>query len=376
LKKTLIHLADYTGSYGGNFIASLVYLDKMLKLYNWRQVLVFSDIIKNKPWVQYLVNLKVPIYFLPKASRIRLTKDVYEIVNRENAQILHTHFSTFDFPAWAAKRLRRFNRHFCEVIWHVHSPYPRKPFIANRLRDGIRFHIARNLYKIVVSEGGQLNLLDRGLSLNKTLVIPNGIDLKRALQTTETKESMCHQFSLDNDLILLQLGWDPIGKGVDISLKAVENLVSHKIKIRLLLVGTEKLHKYVDSLYGSSPPAWLKILPVTEHIANYFQVADVFVSASRAEGFSYAVGEAMYYGLPVISSDIRGLEWAHSSLGVFFFPNEDVKGLEEAVISITKLSDNEKKELISQNSKLISNEYSLDIWGKRIVDLYEKIIRQ
>lgn len=372
---TVIQFADYGGSYGGNFIASLTSLDQSLKTANWRQVLVFTDIAKNREWVASLARLGIPIYFVSKKSRLKLTQAVYAIAKGENAQILHTHFSTFDFPAWAAKRLRRFNRHFCEVIWHVHSPFPRKSSIVNRLKDTIRFNIARDLYQIVVSEGGLQNLLDRGVSLKNTLVIPNGIDLKRAIQTTDTPDSIRRHFSIDNDeFVLLQLGWEPIRKGVDISLQAVESLLGIGLKVRLLLVGTELLQQYVEGLYGSSPPAWLKILPFAEYIANYFQVADVFVSPSRAEGLPYSVAEAMYYGLPVISSDIRGMEWAHASPGVLFFPNENVKGLEAAVVNVTKLSGNEKKELISQNRKLITNEYSLDIWGKRIVDLYERLL--
>jgi glycosyltransferase involved in cell wall biosynthesis len=375
MDKTVIQFADYGGSYGGNFIASIVSLNTILKLSNWRQVFVFTDVIKNKKWVESLANYGIPIYFVSKKSRIKLTKAVYEIVNRENAQILHTHFSAFDFPAWAAKRLRRLNGHCCEVIWHVHSPFPRKSSLANRLKDAIRFTIARDLYQIVVSEGGLQNLLDRGISLTKTVVIPNGIDLKHAIQTTETPDSIRRHFSLDKgNVVLLQLGWEPIRKGVDISLRAVESLVNQGLKVGLLLVGTELLHQYVDGVYSSSPPAWLTILPFTEHIANYFQVADVFVSASRAEGLPYSVAETMFYGLPVISSDIRGLEWAHASPGVLFFPNEDVKGLEAAIINVTKLSHNEKKGLISQNRKLVANEHSIAIWGERIASLYEKII--
>jgi glycosyltransferase involved in cell wall biosynthesis len=374
MKKTIIQLADYGGSYAGNFIASLIFLNNILNKSNWRQVLLFTNIAKNRAWIESLIKLEIPIYFVSKNSRLMLVKRVNEIVRRENGQILHTHFTTFDFPAWMVKQIRKNNNLLCEVIWHVHSPAPRRSSISNRIKDFIRFYVARDVYKIVVSQGGLQNLLERGLSLHKTHVIPNGIDLKRAVQTTETKESICHQFSLDKDsLTLLQLGWDPIGKGVDISLSALEELRNCNFNIQLLLVGTERLQRYIAEFYGASIPSWLKILPFTEHIANYFQVADVFVTASRAEGFSYAVGEAMYYGLPVISSDIRGLEWAHSSPGVVFFPNQDVKGLINAITNVTTWPYHKKNKLIFYNKELIRNQYSVNIWGKKIVGIYENI---
>jgi glycosyltransferase involved in cell wall biosynthesis len=373
-ENTVIHFADYGGPYGGNFIASLGSLNQLLQSAGWRQVLVFTDIAKNRAWVASLASLGIPLYFVSKKSRLKLTHAVHAMVKRENAQILHTHFSTFDVPAWMVKIVRRLDKQFCEVIWHIHSPSPRRDRVANRLKDAIRFSLGRSVYKIVVSEGGRQNLLDRGLTRHKTLVVPNGIDLQRARQTTRTREAIRRQFALDSGgPVLLQLGWDPIGKGVDFSLQAVENLVSSGVEVRLLLVGAELLQRYIRDRYGSAPPAWLKLLPFTEHIADYFQVADIFVSASRAEGFPYSVGEAMAYGLPVIASDIRGLEWAHASPGVVFFPNEDVSGLANAVTKISNWSDNKKQKAISANRAHIEHNYSLDNWGRKMLDLYERI---
>ena len=42
------------------------------------------------------------------------------------------------------------------------------------------------------------------------------------------------------------------------------------------------------------------------NISNQYCAADVFISASRCEGLPFCVMEALYFGLPVIASDIKG----------------------------------------------------------------------
>jgi glycosyltransferase involved in cell wall biosynthesis len=376
MKNTVLHFADYGGPYAGNFISSLTALAEVLKTSGYRQVLVFSDIAKNQPWLKELYQKEKYIYIIPKTSTFQMIKDINKIVKKENAQILHTHFITFDLSAWIVMKLRKLLGYSCSVIWHMHSPLPVKSSIVRWLKDTVKYRIVgKDVYSVVVSAGGFQTMLESGLRENRAYMIPNGIDIiKRIIQSTKTRIEMHQEFSVDDNIVLLHLGYNPILKGVDILLQSAKDLINHGLKIKILMVGTEALTEYVENLYGLNPPNYLRILPPAANIVDYFQGSDIFVSSSRAEGFSYAVAEAMSFGLPIVSSDIRGLEWAQESEGVEFFPNEDVEGLTEAIKKVIKWSPEEKKEKILANQKLIEGKYSIEIWAEQISELYKNIL--
>jgi glycosyltransferase involved in cell wall biosynthesis len=375
MRNTVLHLAYYAGPYSGNFISSLTALDEVLNNSGYRQVLVFPDIAKDRPWLRELYKKEINIYLIPTNSTFQMVKDVYKIAKKENAKILHTHFTTFDLKAWIVKMLSKCMGHSRSIIWHIHSPSAEEFSIVRWLKDTVKYRIiGKDLYTVVVSAGGFQNMLGRGLIENRSFMIPNGIVIKRILQSTKTRKEMRQEFFADDDLVILHLGWDPIRKGVDILLQSGEDLINQGLKIKILLVGTEALAEYVENLYGLNPPNWLRVLPPTENIVDYFQGSDIFVSSSRAEGFSYAVAESMSFGLRIVSSDIKGLEWAHESEGVEFFPNEDVRGLTEAIKKVINWSPEKKKAAISANQKLIVDKYSIEIWAEKISILYNFIL--
>ncbi|MCL2069146.1 MAG: glycosyltransferase, partial [Oscillospiraceae bacterium] len=62
----------------------------------------------------------------------------------------------------------------------------------------------------------------------------------------------------------------------------------------------------------------VRFLGHEEDISKLYAQADVLVSSSRCEGLPFCVMEALYFGLPVIASDIKGhrdlIEHAYNGL--------------------------------------------------------------
>jgi glycosyltransferase involved in cell wall biosynthesis len=375
VRKTVLHLADYGGPYAGNFILFLKALHKTLVSVDWREVLIFSEIARGRPWLKELEKEGIPIYFLPVTSSWRMAHALEIIATHEKAHIFHTHFTAFDISAWIALKLRKLKGQNCNLIWQVHSPVKVKHSFSRRIKDRIKFRfMGEDAQIVVVSEGGWHTMHERGMIAERSQVIVNGIDLERKCQVTKTRNEVRGEFAFqDDNVVLLLLGWDPLTKGVDLTLEALKNLRQHDNKIKLMVVGTDELEKYLSKLYGATLPDWLKIAPPTESIYNYYAAADIFVSASRNEGFPYAVAEAMWSGLPVVLSDIPGLKWAQEASGATFFPSGDSRELARAIAEILTWPPEKRQLFVSANQALIMEKYNLKICADRFLDLYKNI---
>jgi len=335
--KSIVHIADYGGPYSGNFISSLQALKVAVQREGFRLVLVFSDIARNRPWLAE-VEGNVSVHFMPKvASLPALVLRLLRILERENAAVLHTHFTTYDVAAWFAATIMRPYRKI-GVIWHVHSDFPLKRSPARYLKDFLKLRFmarARNTHVVAVSDGVYNSLLNRGLTPQKVEVIPNGIDVARALKVSSSRGEMRLAFGIpENTFVILAFGWEPRTKGVDICLEACQALVREGLDIRLILVGGEQLEEFVRNWTPKSYPTWLHVVQPRECVGDFYSTADVFFAGSRWEGFPYSVGEAMACGLPVVTSNIPGLTWARSCPGVVSFDAGDTRG---AIVALKKV---------------------------------------
>lgn len=100
-----------------------------------------------------------------------------------------------------------------------------------------------------------------------------------------------------------------------------------------------------------------------------YKSANIFIQASRKETFSYAVCEASYMGMPVISSDIAGLEWAHMLPTVTFFENENVEELYNLMKTFLDGKQFVEKDY-NQTKAIINSDYTIHAWAHKIMRIY------
>jgi glycogen(starch) synthase len=69
-----------------------------------------------------------------------------------------------------------------------------------------------------------------------------------------------------------------------------------------------------------------------QHVAHWYEVADILVVPSRYEPFGMVVLEGMLYGLPIVAADVGGPAaiLAHGQTGLLF-PPRDVQALSAAL---------------------------------------------
>lgn len=125
----------------------------------------------------------------------------------------------------------------------------------------------------------------------------------------------------------------------------------------------------IDSLGGET--SWLHILPQTDRIEELFEKASCFVSASVHETFSNAIAEAVYYGLPVIQSDIPCTAWNLPSETTTYFQSGNFNDLARAMKQRINANSTDLSQDLRQASEDIKLYHSIDGWANTICEYYE-----
>lgn len=375
-RSTIMHLADFAAPYRGGFIASLNALNAALSDSGLAQLAVFPDRARARDWFEDWQGPTLP----DKGSPYKLARAIAALAASNNVKIIHTHYTRFDIPAYVARRLLGRGRKV-EVIWHVRSMPAETGHssLSRRLKDFVKLGlISKQVHIVAVSEGVAEMLHQRGLRpRERTIVVPNGLDTRRALASTRLREELRALLGIsEKSRVLLLFGWEPHRKGVDIATEAVGQLVMEGRDLVLLLVGTDLLEAYVEQMYGTRVPDWLRVVPPQENVADLYRVADVFVAASRAEGFSYAVGEAIVNELPVCLSDIPGHQWAAKMPTAALFRSEAASDCTATLRKVLNWSANDIRSRGSASKDEIEKCFSIDAWCKQMLNIYHDILQR
>ena len=102
---------------------------------------------------------------------------------------------------------------------------------------------------------------------------------------------------------------------------------------------------------------------------------DIYVSASRGEGMSNAVMEAMQHALPIVGSRVAGTPELldHGAAGCLFEPG-DVNGLADAILDLAR--DPAKRRRLGAAAEVrIREEFSEELMVRRTLEVYARAAR-
>lgn len=354
---TVLQVCAFGAEHPGNFIASLEALERALASKGVKTIYAFVERAADKDWCKEICK-RTKVYFLPEAkARIlpktyQITRDIY---NENEVDIVHTHFELYDIPATVTAPKT------AKIFWHLHDPI--------MPGNGLRSILWKLQYGCVGKRATLLSVADYyrnvavglGFPKGQTELVLNGIDLNRI---TKKLSDVIPEYDF------LTFGWDFERKGDDLIIRACDKLAKEGYRFRLLLNGNESTWTKLDEFLEGRTPAYLVKGNPIENVSELFENSKVFIQASRRETFSYAVCEAAYSGLPVISSDIAGLEWAHNLPTARFFENEDVEGLYNQMKAFLD-GENATDCDICASQEYIKANLSVDAWAQNIIAYYD-----
>lgn len=230
----------------------------------------------------------------------------------------------------------------------------------------VEFSINQSDAVTAVSESLKQQTLDSFKMEKEIHVIPNFIDFKRFGKTENL--NLRRQFADDHEKLFIHISNFRKVKRIDDAL-AVFKKVIQKIPAKFLLVGDGPERPRLESLCRD----WnlcheVKFLGKQDMVEELLSVSDIFLLPSEHESFGLAALEAMACEVPVISSNVGGLnEVIVDGQTGFTCKVGDIEYMYQKCLHI--LSD----EKTHQSFRRASIERAHDFDMEKVLPLYEKL---
>jgi glycosyltransferase involved in cell wall biosynthesis len=309
------------------------------------------------------------VQFLPHDVWLR-PGSLLKIARDANARLVHSHFTWLDVESLYAGR-----RIGVPVIWQVDNGLLDYP-LAHRLQDLVKARLLGRACDAVVAVSDHVanDLRRRGFPSRKLVVLQNALDLEQFRDpVVHRDESRRHLGVAEDAFVVVSFCWPPFTKGADVLLRAVARLADEvrDRPLAVVAVGEKpQLEQFVRERNGTMP-RWLSIVPPVEDVTDVFGAADAFVSASRVEGFSYAVAEAMACGLPIVGSDIPGTSHFWPAPCFLSYPVEDADALAACLRAVIAHGGREQG---AANRRWAFEHLQLGRLVDETIELYERLL--
>jgi succinoglycan biosynthesis protein ExoA len=203
------------------------------------------------------------------------------------------------------------------------------PFARTRRLAWAR-RMARRFERVVALASGSVeNLKAAGFDAGRIVYIPNGIDPERF----RPREGP----SPGTEVVVAAVGRLVAAKGLDVLLRAWARVSRTSPRARLHLIGDGPLRAELERTVGELDLPRVTFVGSVNDVPDRLRGADVYVSASRTEGMSNAIVEAMGAGLPIVATRVGGATdlIEHGRHGLLIAA-EDEGALAEALLELTE----------------------------------------
>lgn len=350
-------ISSFMAEYKGGYINAIIKLIEKMHKNGDEIVFIFPKAKSEAAWIEEIRQSGCKVYFLEyRPYSLNNIMFIRRIVKKENINLIYSDFTGWDITVKLAKP-------FMPAIWHERMRVNDEDTVK-RIYNLIKYRIIGWIKTYPVGISDDVYRSVRYLSgRSRATKIYDAAAVDRFNLSEERKEHEIKRY--------LMFSYTPFVKGVDIAFDAMEKLNKKELKAKLVLVSHGKCDDYVKNRY-SQIPEWLEIKKPRDDVETYYYDCDCFISASRSEGFSQSLMEAVYTGMSAIVSDIPGTSWSKHFKGVSFFMSENSDSLYKALINDLDYKISEQDVEFNQNK--VRTEYSVDKWVENVIALHKKIL--
>ena len=362
----ILFLCEYKSLYGGNFIPSLIALEEELEKKNASCVYAFPPDAKDREWVKYLEQNGKCVVFFDFRAEINVFKEKLDKIVKENGiTVIHAHFA----PMMKLEKYSKANKNV-RIFIHIHSDFSAgKKDIKLSAKNFLIFKLCAGRVKFFSVSKAFVEYNPKKISY-----ISNGLAEKRLANNTTGRDELRKELNIADDMVFCEIfGWSPYVKGLDVAVNAIRkaNEASGGRFVLGVVCGREmtpeKMKEWIKSKTGcSGEEDFIRYLVPREDVFAFHNAADLLISASRSEGFSYSILEMLSLGKHCVISDIPGVQWAKEYATVKAFPSENPDKC-AAVLIETAENGLDSDPGVAKKS---AEDYSISKWTDAVINGY------
>lgn len=224
-----------------------------------------------------------------------------------------------------------------------------------------------------------LSLINPDIS-ERINILPNSIDpfeFDRYLNLDNTE--FLKKYNIYGKYIILFVGQVIERKGVEYLIKAIPHMIgkTNRKDFVIMIVGPgdflDRAKKIAKNLNVEKYVVFTGEISFDD-LVHAYRSADLFVLPSLSEGLPTVILEAMYFDLPVISTDIPGTRDHFKDVSLLV-PVEDEKSLADAIVELFNNTERARK-LAQAGKKLVDEKYTWEVTAREYEKIYQKLLGQ
>lgn len=298
-----------------------------------------------------------------------------------NLDVIHSHteFGIGTFARFMSKQFGIPLVHTYHTMYEDYIHYVTKGYFDSSSKKIVEyltlFYCDKTANELIVPTKKTYDLFKEKYEVNKNIhIIPTGIELDRFytenVDKNKIKELKKKYQILKDEFTIVFVGRLAKEKNIQFLIENHKDLVNYNQDVRLLIIGDgpdmEEYAKLIEKLKLTDNVVLVGKVPYDE-MPCYYQVADVFVTASQTETQGLTVIEAMAAGIaPVCIKDESFETVVIDGLNGHLFKNKN-----EYIKIIKKLIDDRTElEMLSKQARLNAEAHSSKYYAERVLDVY------
>ena len=305
-------------------------------------------------------------------------------IRKWNLDVIHSHteFGVGTFARIIAKQYNIPFVHTYHTMYEDYVHYITKGYFNNTSKKIVEyltnFYCNQTATELIVPTKKTYDLFKEKYKYTRNVhIIPTGIEVEKFYKehTDPAKlEEIRKKHGLNKgDFVILYVGRLGQEKSVDVLIEAHQEL-AREYKAKLLIVGDgpdmDTYKNLVHKLKIDDNVIFTGKVPWTE-VTLYYQIADIFATASKSETQGLTVIEAMAASLPVVAVDDES------------FRNVIIDGLNGHLFDTKKeykkyvksfIDEPSKLQQFSKQARINADTYSSKYFAERVLDVYRLAI--